>query len=144
MEKLKNVKVKTPKLSVLKKQCWILFSRYIRLRDCLKTTGTTTHGKCYTCANIVELRHGQAGHFVAGRHNANLFSERGCHLQDAQCNIYLHGNTLEYRRQIVLEYGEGADLELEKEAAVTKKFTIQELEDLIEHYKAEIKRLEES
>ena len=141
---MKNVKVKTPKLSELKDACWKLFSRYIRLRDCLKTTGCTSFGLCITCSKRYHFKLLQAGHFIAGRHNVNLFSEHGTHAQCYNCNINLHGNTLEYRRQIIKLYGEGADLELEKEAAVTKKFTVEELQDKIDHYKAEIKKLEES
>ena len=39
------MKEKTKKKSVssLKKKAWILFSTYIRLRDCLKTTGSTEY-----------------------------------------------------------------------------------------------------
>jgi len=126
----------------LKIDCWKLFSRYIRLRDCLATTGTLTDGKCFTCGREYPFRQLQAGHFVAGRHNGNLFSERGCHAQCALCNIYNHGNTLEYRRQVIRKYGIGADEELEKEAAVIRKFTVEELLALKESLQLRIKKLE--
>lgn len=85
----------------------------------------------------------QAGHFIPGRHNANLFSEKGCHAQCYNCNINLRGNTLEYRRQIIKLYGEGADVELEEKAREIRKFTIPELEALLEEYKNKVKQLEE-
>ena len=66
----------------------------------------------------------------------------GCHAQCYNCNINLRGNTLEYRRQIIKLYGEGADLELETEARQVKKFAPQDLTNLIEYYKIEIAKLE--
>jgi len=84
----------------------------------------------------------QGGHFIPGRHNANLFNERGVHAQCYNCNVNLKGNTLNYRRAIIKLYGEGADEEIEKEVAVIKKFTVDELEELIKSLKEKIKLLE--
>lgn len=131
-----------PSIKKLKADCWTLFSKYIRLRDCLKTTKTLDRGVCYTCPTELPFKALQAGHFVAGRHNGNLFSERGCHAQCAGCNIYKHSNPLVYRRQIIKDYGPGADEELEREAAIVRKFTVEELQEKIAYYKAEIKKLE--
>lgn len=133
---------KRQSLSCLKKKCWIIFSKYIRMRDCLKTTGCTSFGLCVTCKKRYHLKLLQAGHFIAGRHNANLFSEKGVHAQCYTCNLVLKGNTLEYRRQIIKLYGEGADLELERESRQVRKFAPQELRDLIEYYKTEIASME--
>jgi hypothetical protein len=84
----------------------------------------------------------QAGHLVSGRHNSNLFSEKGTHGQCYNCNINLRGNTLEYRRRIVAMYGEGADIEIEQEARKIRKFTRTELVELKEYYTKKIKELE--
>lgn len=129
------------KLKSLKKRVWAIFSRYIRLRDCKFTTKTLTHGKCITCDTKLSFNELQAGHFIAGRHNANLFSEEGCHAQCKTCNILKGGNTLVYRRKIIELYGDGYDEVLEKEAQIIKKFTIEELLELEAYYKAEIKKL---
>lgn len=131
-------KVKYPSIKALKKTAWDTFSRYIRLRDCLKTTGSTVEGRCYTCSRVYPFRELQAGHLVGGRHNAGLFSEKGVHAQCFNCNITLRGNTLEYRRRIVAEYGGGADIELENEAKQTKKFTVEELQALTIYYTQKI------
>jgi len=132
---------KQPKISTLKKKVWVLFSEYIRKRDCLATTGLIDYGKCITCQKPIPRTLLQAGHFIPGRHNANLFSARGVHAQCYNCNINLKGNTLEYRRKIIELYGEGADLELEEEARQIKKFTIPELEALKVELKEKIKEL---
>ena len=129
-------------VSSAKAACWKVFSRYIRLRDCLRTTGSLEYGECLTCNETLEFNQLQAGHFIPGRHNANLFSERGVHSQCRACNILRHGEPLEYRRQVIILYGEGADLELEAEAKETKKFTVQELDDLRKHYEEKVVELE--
>ena len=130
-------------VSSLKKKVWVLFSRYIRLRDCLFTTGTRTHGKCITCDQVSPIERLQAGHFIAGRHNSYLFSEEGVHAQCGHCNGALEGNTLKYRRAIIDLYGDGYDEVLEQESREIKKFTVSELEDLITELQERIKRLEQ-
>ena len=129
-------------ISSAKRKAWVLFSIYIRTRDCLKTTGCASFGLCITCGKRYHFKLLQAGHFISGRHNANLFSEEGCHAQCYNCNINLRGNTLEYRRKIIKMYGKGYDEVLEQEARRTLKFTPQDLEEIITEYKEEIKLLE--
>lgn len=140
---VKGDKRKRATVSSLKKKAWVLFSQYIRLRDCLKTTGCASFGLCITCSKRYHIKLLQAGHFISGRHNANLFSEKGTQAQCYNCNINLRGNTLEYRRQIIKLYGEGADEVLESEAKQIKKFTIKDMEDLITELKKKIRLLED-
>ena len=73
--------MKKKTISSVKKKTWVVFSEFIRKRDCLLTTGLIDYGKCITCDKTVPMKLLQAGHFIAGRHNANLFSERGTHAQ---------------------------------------------------------------
>ncbi len=134
--------MKKKTVSSVKKKVWAVFSPYIRLRDCLETTGCASFGLCITCGKRYHFKLLQAGHFISGRHNANLFSERGTHAQCYNCNINLRGNTLEYRRKIIELYGEGADLELEEISRQTKKFNVADLEELEASLKERIKLLE--
>jgi len=134
---------KPPTLAKVKKKLWIIFSEFIRKRDGLETTGTTEWGMCITCGKRYHYKMLQAGHFIAGRHNAGLFSEKGTHAQCYNCNINLKGNTLVYRRALIVKYGEGIDEQLEKEAQEIKQFTIPELEEMIISYKQIIKELDE-
>jgi hypothetical protein len=139
-----NKPKKKPSVASLKRKAWILFSQYIRLRDCLKTTGTLTHGKCITCGKLIPYDSGDAGHFVSRRYNSTLFDEKNCHLQCRYCNRYLNGNLLEYRRKIINLYGEGFDIQLEDKATEIKKYTPSELVKLIEELKNKIKDLTNS
>ena len=136
--------IKVKSLSKVKRETWAIFSLYIRLRDCLKTTGTLEYGLCFTCGARLPFSRLQAGHFIPGRHSANLFSERGTNAQCPQCNVYLHGNPLEYRRKIIKLYGEEVDERLEKEAKQIKKFSIPELEGIKLEYKKKIELLREN
>jgi len=137
-------KKKRVTVSSMKRKVWDVFSKYIRTRDCLRTTGCKDWGLCITCDKRYHFKLLQAGHFIAGRHNAGLFAEKGVHAQCYNCNINLKGNTLEYRRRIVKLYGEEADVELEEEAHQTKSFTVDELQSLLEHYQKEVKASLES
>jgi len=125
----------------LKEELWKIFSKYIKIRDCLIATGSPEQGECFTCNETGHILKFQAGHFISGRHNAYLFSERGVHTQCVKCNLTLGGNPHEYRRQMVKLYGEEMTMQLEEEAKQIKKFTISELEELIEYYKQKTKEL---
>ena len=142
---MKKPKKKRVSVSSVKKQVWQIFSKYIRLRDCFSSTGSPEYGECFTCSASLPVSQLQAGHFVP-KHSGNYFSERGVHAQCRTCNLYgrdgqAAGMPLEYRRQIIKLYGEGADTELENEARETKKFTIPELEEMIVDYKNRIGEL---
>lgn len=134
--------MKKPQISKLKKKVWPLFSLYVRYRDGLRTTGCKDWVFCITCGKRYHYKLMQAGHFISGRHNANLFSEKGVHAQCYNCNINLKGNTLEYRRKIIELYGAGYDEVLEQEARQNKQFSIEELENLASSLKVRIKELE--
>ena len=133
--------MKKVSLSNAKRKTWRVFSLYIRMRDCLHTTGDLDYGKCITCSRLVKRQEADAGHFISRRYNSTFFDEKNVSLQCKQCNLS-GGQILEYRRQIIKRYGENADVELEDKAMETKKWTIDELSELAEIYKAKIKELE--
>ena len=139
---MKVPKPKKQTISKAKKKTWKAFAAYIWLRDCIRTTGTTDHGKCITCDKTFTRKELQAGHFIPGRHNANLFNEKGTHAQCYNCNINLKGSTLEYRRKIIELYGEGYDEILEAADKQTIKYSVAQLEEMEKEYKAMIKEME--
>lgn len=83
VNKVKKKRIKSNN-KILKDKAWKQFSIYIRTRDCLKTTGTTTRGICYTCGKKFDFKELQAGHCIGGRHNFVLLDED---LVNAQCQI---------------------------------------------------------
>jgi len=120
-----------------RKMAWNAFSRYIRLRDCLKTLKTTTNGVCYTCECIYPIEELQAGHFIAGRTNSVLFDEIGVRAQCKRCNLFKGGEPLLFRKKLVKEIGEDRVQLLENKRYQVKKYSIIELDALTCHYKQE-------
>ena len=79
---------------------------YIRIRDCLKTTGYVFVGVCFTCKRRFHISYLDQGHFISGRRNAVLFDILGIHIQCTYCNVNMHGCHKKYRKLMVEEYGE--------------------------------------
>jgi hypothetical protein len=117
-------------LSSVKKRAWGLFSKYIRLRDCYETTKSPWSFICCTCGKETEYSDGQASHFLASRCNSILFEETCCHAACVQCNIYKHGNIEEYYPFMLKKYGQKEIDRLKRLKGETRKFTIEELEEL--------------
>ncbi len=123
---------------------WDICSRYIRLRDCLKTTGTKKWGYCVTCGTLYHYKKLQAGHFTCGRKDAVLFEESGIHAQCYRCNIERSGEWPTYYKFMQAEYGQDeierlidcslSDAELSKarlyDLYIRFKRGVEELEDL--------------
>ena len=93
-------------ITTLKKRLWKIFSIYIRMRDCLETTGTVDHGLCCTCGRDYPIGKLQAGHFVPGRMDSILFEPTCVHAQCFRCNIKLGGNWVRYYRHMQKKYGQ--------------------------------------
>lgn len=117
IKKTKSIPIKTAK-----KKAWEAFSKYIRLRDSIKTTGTKTHANCYTCGKVYPafgIGCLQAGHYAGGRKNAVLIDEVGVNAQCYNCNHTLKGNSIVYRQHLVKEYGEEVVFEIEERSFTT-------------------------
>ena len=128
-------------ISKLKAKAWKLFSIYIRLRDCLATTGTLTKGRCVTCSKVFPFKSLQAGHYLPGRGNAILFDETQTYAQCFRCNICLKSNWVAYDEFMRIKYGHKAIQQMKINSRKPKQFTIYELEVLIKILNEKIKEL---
>ena len=90
-----NKKPKTKRQSspidLAEKRAWTWFSKYIRLRDCIRTTGRKDMFKCISCGAITAFGSGDAGHFISRSYKATKFDERNVFGQCAKCNRFLQG-----------------------------------------------------
>lgn len=77
----------------------------------------------------------QAGHFLRGRLNANLFDERGTNEQCYACNVGRDGNVVEYYEWMLIRHGKPVIDELRRKNNVTHKWEAGELAGLLAHYK---------
>lgn len=130
--------------SKAKKKAWEAFSRYIRTKECIATTGTITRGKCFTCGRMIVFEKTQAGHFLPGRKNAILFEERGVHVQDFYCNIQLRGNPIVYFRKMQEAYSDDVIRELEILNQTERQFKVYELLAMAEEFEEKTNKLLQS
>jgi len=112
-----------------------VFNKYIRLRD----KGL----KCISCGkDIKENEVVHASHYKpAGTCWATRFNEDNVHVSCVKCNNFLSGNLSEYRIRLVNKIGLERVEEIERLSVDTKKFTIDELKEIINEYKKKIKEL---
>ena len=136
-EKEKQWKAKKTRLKkeLMSLQDWLklaqmTFNKWIRHRD----KGMS----CISCGN--EPKKANAGHYFSqGGHSNVRFHEDNVHLQCEHCNSFLSGNLLNYRIGIEKRIGTARLIVLEVIAHETKKWTIQELNEIIETYKRKLK-----
>ncbi|KKK53751.1 hypothetical protein LCGC14_3091650 [marine sediment metagenome] len=99
---------KTKGVKYWKSRAWNEFSKYVRLRDAIGTTGTKDWLICCSCGRKYPAFGkgcAQAGHFIPGRSHALLFREKGVHGQCYNCNQTLKGNWVEYEKFMRKKYG---------------------------------------
>lgn len=129
------------KLGTQKRKTWIACSKYVRTRDCLKTTGSPEYGRCYTCGGNHHITKLDAGHFLPGRRNSILFDTRGIHAQCTYCNHMREGATLEYLERMLADHGQDVVDELRRLDKSTRKYTVAELAELEAEFKRKTEEL---
>ncbi len=137
-------KSKTKGVKYWKKKAWDEFSKYVRLRDALATTGDPAWCKCITCGKI-KPAFGvgciQAGHFVPSRCNAILFDEECTNGQCYGCNCGQGGMWVEYEQAMIEKYGTEKTEELKLHKHKVVKYTESDLEEIRDNYKQKLKDL---
>lgn len=124
-----------------KDEACVNFSRYIRVRDCIETTGTTFLGRCITCGKQYHIAYLDAGHFNSGRRNSVLFQEQGCHAQCGYCNQIKHSDPKKYREVLIEKYGKKTVLKLEAAKKVVIQDADMDFEGLAEKYDKKYKEM---
>ena len=116
----------------LVKATQIVFNKYIRLRD--------KDELCISCKQ--KPKKNNSGHFYNANNHWNVrFNEDNVHLQCEHCNTFLSGNLINYRENLLKKIGESKFQLLEAEAKKTRKFTKEELKEIIDIYKKKIKNI---
>lgn len=141
ISKTKNSKPKTK--AQLKRKADTIFAKYVRMRDSVPV-GDVRIGNCITCETqlVIGGISAQAGHFMSRRFNSTRFDERNVNLQCARCNMWGGGEQYLHSIAIDKKYGDGIAKELHDLSRQTKKWTITELEEIIENSKQYIKEME--
>ncbi len=136
LERSKNKKQKTVgiiRLNDLKKEAQKTFNKYIRLRD--------KDLPCISCG-ATQATAWHAGHYWAqGMNGALRYEPLNVNLQCAGCNVWKHGNLLNYRFGLINKIGEDLVDWLDEHHTEIKKWGREELESIISEYKEKIKEL---
>ncbi len=127
--------------AVTKRTVWENFSKYIRLKECMETTGSFEFGRCCTCGRIKPFKELDSGHFISGRSNSILFHESGVHIQCQRCNRFSEGNKSAYYKYMLEKYGQEEIDKLEALKRMKKKLSAFELMAINKYYKDKTKEL---
>ena len=115
------------------KEAQTIFNQYIRLRD----NGLW----CISCGLPPKKKN--AGHYYSqGGHSNVRFNEDNVHLQCEHCNTYLSGNLLNYQIGIEKRIGAEKLIELQGKAHIEKKWSTDEIKEIIRVYKNKVRQLQ--
>lgn len=133
-------------LTKRKERAQKVFNEWIRLRDCLETTGSPFSAICFTCGKEIDNMKGKlsAGHFILDSKNGNAtsFDEHNVHAQCSwYCNRMLHGNLGNYATNLIKKYGQDELDRLQRLKLISKKWTIDELDKIHDEYKLKLKNI---
>lgn len=128
-------KRKKPTRSKLVKKLDILFSQFVRLSNADKNGYCT----CVTCGKKGHWKDGsmQAGHFMSRKHYNTRWDVRNVKPQCVGCNMFKSGE--QYKYSIYLGSELSKELYLQSNKIV--KFSNNELQEMIDRYSTELKRL---
>ena len=132
-------------LTKRKERAQRVFNEYIRLRDCLETTGTPFSAICFTCNRETDNTKGNlhASHFILDSKSGNLtsFDEHNVHACCKRCNRFLNGNLGNYAINLIKKYGQDELDRLQRLKLISKKWTIDELDQIHDEYKLKLKNI---
>jgi len=114
-----------------------IFNKWIRLRDTIPFDLP-----CPSCGRLNNNLKWDAGHYLTrGGHPEHRYNPVNVAKQCTHCNRWNSGKQSEFRKGLVMRYGEAAVLELEGPSK-PRKYTVEELQAIQKTCKLEIKRLE--
>jgi hypothetical protein len=109
-----------------------LVQKYARLRDC---GGMDGKANCISCNRLFKYEELDGGHFIPKTSSSVMFDERNINAQCRKCNRFLSGNSRHYSKGMVKKYGQATVDELESLEFTPRKWTTEEIYNLIEKYK---------
>jgi Bacteriophage Lambda NinG protein len=141
-KKAERKELKERKEAILTRSDWIkkaqvAFNSFVRARDAGKP--------CISCGAPL-AREAVGGAFDCGHYRSVgsaphlRFNEDNAHGQCKQCNRYLSGNAVEYRRGLLTRLGHERIEQLEADQCV-RKYTIEGLKTIVTQYRSATKQL---
>jgi hypothetical protein len=118
--------------SKLIKKLDTIFSRWVRLSNSVNEICT-----CVTCGKESHWKDIQAGHFISRKHYSTRWDERNVFPQCVGCNVFKYGEQYKFSLFLGLELSK----ELSLQSNEIRKFSSNELEDMIEKYTERFNKL---
>lgn len=136
LAKIKKDKVKKAKEELLTTSDYLklaqqVFNKWVNLRD--------KDLPCVSCGKVINGRVNASHFYNANNHHNLRFNEDNVHSSCITCNQFLSGNLLEYRMRLIEKIGQERFNYLEENRSVVRKWTKDELKELITTYKKKIK-----
>ena len=103
-----------------------VFSLYIRLSN----SDDEGYCKCISCGYIDHYKNMHNGHYIDRKHMSTRWDVDNCNVQCPSCNVGLNGNLEGYLSTI----GDDLGQELTRRKYLIKKYSMIDLEELIELY----------
>lgn len=129
---------KPKSVAQLKKIADATFSKYVRYRDG-KIVNGEWQAPCITCGSWYSIKSIQAGHFMSRRFNSLRFDDENVNAQCVACNMFRAGEQFKYAKELDLKYGDGTADRLAERRHELHKYTREELQEIIDESKAQIK-----
>lgn len=117
---------------------WDVFSEWVRRKD----ADSLGMAQCVTCGAVGHWTTMDAGHFWKRSHQATRYDPVNVAVQDTRCNRFRGGAEAEHAAYILKTYGKEVFDELEVRHRQIKKWTREEIESLIAHYRQKVAELD--
>lgn len=132
------MRMKTDKsLSTLERELDDVFSDFIRLRD--RKVGNFIN--CFVCGVTVPWQQSHNGHYISRAHMATRYNENNCNAVCIDCNCFDPDHQNQYRLKMIGYYGLRVVELLEGQKRNLQKFVRYEIQEMIDHYKIEVRKL---
>ena len=115
-KKNKNNKPKRKIPNNIRERCLASFQKLRRVEEA-NDSGNVT---CISCGKVMHWKEAQGGHYSTRMNRATELEHDNVWPQCSQCNGYLHGNPIDYRRRLVRRIGEDRVVRIENMAASNK------------------------
>lgn len=114
-----------------------VFSQWVRRKD----ADHRGYVECWTCGKVLPWSRVDAGHFQSRAKFSTRWDEMNVKPQCKGCNGFRSGEQFKFARKLDAVYGEGTAQELEVLSNTTKKYSVEELEALIDVYNRRLRKL---
>ena len=114
-----------------------VFSQWVRRKD----ADHRGYVECWTCGKVLPWSRVDAGHFQSRAKFSTRWDEMNVKPQCKGCNGFRSGEQFKFARKLDAVYGQVTAEEIERISNQTRKYSVEELEALIDVYNRRLRKL---